>query len=62
MPSLPRSAACHPLNHDHSQGTCQCGSPMLSQFHQRMMADISRRQFIGGGCRRYGDVRRITRP
>lgn len=50
MPALPSFATFYPLNHHHSQGACQCGSPILSQFHERMMADISRRQFIGGAA------------
>lgn len=53
MPALPRSAKCYPSNNHHSHGACQCGSPMLSQFHERMMADISRRQFIGGAAGPY---------
>ncbi|HET8801133.1 MAG TPA: amidohydrolase family protein [Marinobacter sp.] len=36
------------LSNDHSHGGCQCGSPLLSRFHERMMADINRREFIGG--------------
>jgi len=37
-----------PITNHQSHGACQCGSPLLSKFHERMMADISRRQFIGG--------------
>lgn len=37
------------LNHaDHSDGACACGSYFLQQFHHRIMADITRRQMIGG--------------
>lgn len=33
-----------------SHGACVCGSPLLQRFHERMMADISRRQFLGGAA------------
>lgn len=48
MPAIPHAVKFHPLHHHHAHGACQCGSPLLTQFHERMMADISRRQFIGG--------------
>lgn len=48
MPALPHAFKLHPFIHHHAHGACQCGSPLLSQFHERMMADISRRQLIGG--------------
>lgn len=44
-------ANSHPyfrLSNQQSHGACLCGSPLLSQFHERMMADVSRRQFLGG--------------
>lgn len=34
----------------HTHGACCCGSPLLHHFHQRMMADISRRHFLGGAA------------
>ena len=40
-----------PLPHGHAShgpGACCCGSPMLQQFHERVMADLSRRQVLGG--------------
>lgn len=33
-----------------SHGACVCGSPLLQKFHERIMADISRRQFLGGAA------------
>lgn len=42
-PLPPLSPATH---HDH--GACCCGSPLLQRFHERMMAEISRRHFLGG--------------
>ncbi|MCL5426061.1 MAG: amidohydrolase family protein [Gammaproteobacteria bacterium] len=38
-----------PLAH-HTHGACCCGSPLLQRFHERMMADISRRQLMGGAA------------
>lgn len=38
--------ACH--HHLHGHGPCCCGSPLLQRFHQRVMADLSRRRFLGG--------------
>lgn len=32
----------------HSHGACCCGSPLLQRFHERVMAEITRRQMIGG--------------
>ena len=32
----------------HFYGACCCGSPLLQRFHERMMAEISRRHFLGG--------------
>ncbi|MDW7745860.1 amidohydrolase family protein [Halomonas sp.] len=36
-----------PVSH-HAHGPCGCGSPLLQRFHERMMAEISRRHFLGG--------------
>lgn len=32
----------------HSHGACCCGSPILQRFHERVMAEITRRQMLGG--------------
>lgn len=32
----------------HHYGACCCGSPVLQQFHDRVMAGITRRQMLGG--------------
>ncbi|MGJ7461842.1 amidohydrolase family protein [Halomonas sp. MA07-2] len=46
-PQLAHSA--HSLQSlNHAQGACCCGSPLLQRFHDRMMAEISRRHFLGG--------------
>ncbi|XUO86180.1 amidohydrolase family protein [Halomonas sp. KM072] len=37
-----------PLFAPHAHGACCCGSPLLQQFHERVMADVSRRQVLGG--------------
>lgn len=44
-PSLQVSLLHHP-----GHGACCCGSPLLQRFHERMMADITRRQLIGGAA------------
>ncbi|NAO96253.1 amidohydrolase family protein [Halomonas sp. Choline-3u-9] len=45
-PAAAHSLLQSPLNHSH--GACCCGSPLLQRFHERVMADITRRQFMGG--------------
>ncbi len=32
----------------HAHGACSCGTPLLQHFHERMMAEITRRYFLGG--------------
>lgn len=38
--------SCSP--HLPGHGPCLCGTPMLQGFHERIMADLTRRQFVGG--------------
>ena len=40
--ALPSLCAAH--------AACQCGSPLLQRFHERIMADLTRRQFLGGSA------------
>ncbi|WP_235937101.1 hypothetical protein [Vreelandella azerica] len=42
----PLSQSQPALGHHH--GACCCGSPVLQQFHNRVMAEITRRQMLGG--------------
>lgn len=42
--------ACHHHLHAGGHGPCCCGSPLLQRFHQRIMADLSRRHFLGGSA------------
>lgn len=48
MPVSPHAYKHNLFSQPQAHGACQCGSPLLSQFHERMMADVSRRHFIGG--------------
>ena len=48
---MPLQSSSHDLLHNqsfHSSGSCSCGSPFLQVFHKRIMADLTRRQMLGG--------------
>lgn len=44
--ALPNLVSSHLPGH----GPCLCGTPLLQTFHQRIMADLSRRTFLGGSA------------
>ena len=49
MPVSVQSSLC--ASHGgHATGACLCGSPLLQRFHERIMADLTRRQFLGGSA------------